>query len=193
MAPGAVSPAPLPPGTATRPGPVSRETPGGAANAAARKPLYPEWLSARGLKDSAQNRLRFNNEVRPFQNLRNQAPPTVPRGADAEAAANVGSSFPRGDFQRFERGARPSSNVEDVRGGPFASTINSLLARGPEASWEATPEQVAKLNPNDPMTRQLMGSDRSRLRSDVLRNMTTNEFMRWLGEMRRERLEGGWR
>jgi hypothetical protein len=66
------------------------------------------------------------------------------------------------------------------------------LARGPEANWKVTPEQVARFNPNDPMTRQLMGSDRSR-RTDVLRNMTPNEFMRWIGEMRRERLEGGWR
>jgi hypothetical protein len=59
-----------------QPGAVSRETAGagGAANAAGRKPTYPEWLSARGLSDSMQNRLRFNSEIQPFRNLRNQAP-----------------------------------------------------------------------------------------------------------------------
>ena len=206
VAPGSLSTRSLPPGSATRAGaaPVSRETNAPAA-AAARPPSYAEWLRARNQKPSDQNFIRYNNETgrAGLPGTRNQARSPgfgVNHGWDANrwgdytdtdtapAAMNVGKHFPGGDWQRFMSNARPSTNVEDARGRLPANAINpSRGPQGPDAQLKPlTQEEIKRFDPNDPMTRLLMGSDRNRMRSDVLRSMTPNEMMRWLGEIRRE-------
>ena len=189
MAPGQTREDPLPPGSATKAGaaPVSRET-NTPAGAQARPPSYAEWLRARNQKPSDQNFIRYNNETG------RAGLPGLPRSAEtaaaAEAAANVGERFPKGDWQRFESRARPSSNVQDTRGNVI-SGVRDFLSKDEPLHWEVTPESAARFNANDPMTRQLMG-DPSRMRSDVLRNMSNSEFKRWIDEMRLQRLQGGW-
>jgi hypothetical protein len=110
----------------------------------------------------------------------------------AEAAANIGRSFPRTDWQQFTSNARPSTNVEDTRSGLATNAINPNRGpQGPEADWDPSSEELqrqvaTRFNPNDPMTRQLMGSDRARMRSDILKSLTPDEFMQWLSQMQQQ-------
>jgi hypothetical protein len=110
----------------------------------------------------------------------------------AGAASNVGENFPRGDWRQFTSNARPSTNVEDVRSRSAANAINPRLGpQGPDATWAPSSEELrqqvgARFNRNDPMTRTLMGSDRAQMRDDILKSLTPDEFMQWLGQMREQ-------
>jgi hypothetical protein len=180
------------------------------------KTAYPQtWARMNAAKSPAQAAEIFAREYeRPGANdlnrriiqFRNQGVPEVgqqlgggtPRFGDyydrgsAAAAANIGKYFPRGDWRQFMGNARPSTNVEDARGRLAANAINPRLGpQGPDATWNPSPEQLRqevgeRFNPNDPMTRDLMGSDRARMRDDILKNLTPDEYMQWLGQMREQ-------
>jgi hypothetical protein len=47
-------------------------------------PTYEEWLSARGLPNNTNNRVRYNIETKRFQNLRNQGSAQRPDWRDAQ-------------------------------------------------------------------------------------------------------------
>jgi hypothetical protein len=166
---------------ATKPsGPQAKAPPPGPGQAGAqpaRQPSYAEWLSARNLRPSDQNFIRFKNDTGAWRTGAPQFSPVT------EAASNVGERFPRGDWRRFESGARPSTGVEDQRsnipGAAFAREFMADVGK-PDAGlhWETTPEALARFDPNDPMTRALTAGT-GPMRNDVLRNMSPAEFRDW--------------
>jgi hypothetical protein len=134
------------------------------------------------------NAIRARQGLPPLPPGRRIGTPQFSQTPSAGAAASaVGEKFPRGDWRQFLKEARPSTNVEDSRSNiPGMGVLRDAVAGGPALHWEVTPEDAARFNPNDPMTRTLMGSDRAQMRDDVLRNMTPDEYMDWLGQMREQ-------
>jgi hypothetical protein len=177
---------------------TERGYPKGSSSAAPAKPAPGQAGAAtgttRGPNPAGGAGTGMLNAIRARQGLPPLPPgsrigsPQFSETAVADSAANVGGNFPRGNFDKLLREARPSSNVDDTRSSiPGMATVRSALTPDDPLHWEVTPESAARFNPNDPMTRSLMGSKRGdAMREDVLRNMTREEFMDWLGEMRQQ-------
>ena len=92
------------------------------------------------------------------------------------SAPNSRAAIGRGSSAR--RGRPPVSKIA-ARDFPERSKRG-----GPELDYVPTAKDVARYNPNDPMTRAMVGNKPFAYRPDVLRNMNPQEFRIWPDQMR---------